>query len=373
MMALLLLAFVGCGGEDSTSESAHLSAAAEDEAAASPVAGKQVAYVLNMARSEIFEECAAACVETAEKLGMTCEVFYSNGDDAAFWEAVRGYAEAGYDGLFLSHGGEDEAYSVLTTLLQNHPVLKIVTFDTNFVDAAGETQSIPGVTQFFQNDADLADASLGYICDELHPESRPVRVLKLWLPDYIAAFERRDIGYRAYEEMGRIETVATLGPSDVMEPTASVAAALKETLSVLGEDEVDVIWAAYDAYAQGAYQALAELGVDIPIVSIDLSDEDIACMLAEDASWMASAYTDFRYNGEQGMRILALEMTNDYEAITDPLSGFASNYLEIPASLVTAEDLREGEIASLTDLRAARGEVPEWLATSDWLVEAIGY
>ena len=56
-----------------------------------------------------------------------------------------------------------------------------------------------------------------------------------------------------------------------------------------------------------------------------------------DSVWKACAYTDFSENGEMGMRILALEMADDYEAITDPRSGLPTDYIEIPASLLTAE------------------------------------
>lgn len=48
-------------------------------APASPVAGKKVAYILNMSSSEIFQLCANQCEETAEKLGMECDVFFPTG------------------------------------------------------------------------------------------------------------------------------------------------------------------------------------------------------------------------------------------------------------------------------------------------------
>ncbi len=341
---------------------------------ASPVSGKKTAYILNMPSSDIFELCADQCTQTAQKLGMTCDVFYSDGDDEAFKKQITDCAESGYDGLFLSHGGEAYSFNFLSDLLKEYPDLKIVTFDTQFKDENGEIQTIEGVTQFFQDDAGLAEELLNYTCTQLYPDKRPVNILKVWIPDYIAAFDRREVGYKKYADEGKINTVEVIAPKDYNNAEESVYNVMKETLAAYSEEDIDAVWAAYDVYAQGCYKAIKELGLKIPIVSVDLSSTDIQCMLEEGSSWKACACTDFKANGEQGIRILALELNGDYEDIKTPATGETTNYLEMPASLITRDMLKENTtIENIYDVAPKEyGDVQNYV-TNDWLKACIGY
>ena len=86
----------------------------------SPIEGKKVAYIINIPQSEIFTLCANQCVETSKKLGMTCDTYYSNGNDEAFKQKVKEYADKNYDGLFLSHGGREYSYNLITDIINEH-------------------------------------------------------------------------------------------------------------------------------------------------------------------------------------------------------------------------------------------------------------
>lgn len=371
--ALLLasaLLFTGCGNteEQKTSDSTT-------SQSVSPVEGKKIAYILNMASSEIFQLCANQCKKTAESLGMTCDVFFSDGDDTAFQNYISTCAAGDYDGLYLSHGGQDYSYTFLTELLEDYPELKIVTFDTQFKDASGQEQTIDGVTQFFQDDKDLAASLLDYICEDLYPDKDTVNILKVWVgPNYIAAFDRREEGYKEFEEAGKINTVEVIGPTDYSNATASMHDVMEATLMRYDEEEIDAIWVAYDAYAQGCYQALKESGKDIPLVSVDICNLDIQYMLEENSQWKACACTDFKANGEQGVRILAMEMNDDYGEITAPGSDDAVNYLEMPATLIT-QDILESDttIENIYEVAPDTYGNVENYVTSDWLRECIGY
>ena len=174
---------------------------------------------MQMAPSDIFEMWAQSAQETATALGMEFQAFFCDGSDEQWQDTVAQCAAEGYDGLLLSHGGEDYAYSFLSELLQQYPQLKIVTFDTLFKDSAGQTQKLAGVTQFFQQDAQFSELLLDYICQSLYPQKvaagEPINILKVWVgPGYLSAFDRREVGYAAYEQQGLIKTVATIGPVD---------------------------------------------------------------------------------------------------------------------------------------------------------------
>lgn len=369
LMALLIF-LTGCGSSGGQEPSDGL-----ESQSVSPVEGKKIAYILNMPSSEIFQLCANQCKKTADSLGMTCDVFFSDGDDTTFQNYISTCAAGGYDGLYLSHGGQDYSYTFLTGLLQDYPDLKIVTFDTQFKDASGQAQTIDGVTQFFQDDAGFATSLLDYICDELCPDKETVNILKVWVgPNYIAAFDRREIGYQEFEAAGKIHTVEVIGPTDYNNATASMHDVMEATLMRYEEDDIDAIWVAYDAYAQGCYQALKESGKNIPLVSVDICNMDIQYMLETDSQWKACACTDFKANGEQGVRILALELNGDYDAITAPGSAAATNYIEMPATLITQDILNsDTTIENIYDVVPdTYGNVANYV-TCGWLKECIGY
>lgn len=333
----------------------------------SPVAGKKVAYILNMAPSGIFQLCAERCQEVSKALGMTCDVFFSNGSDQTFKDQITSCALKGYDGLYLSHGGKSYSYTFLNKLLEDYPTLKIVTFDTMFEDNSGNARKIRGVTQFFQDDADLAGKLLNYGCDELVPEKKPLNVLKVWVgPNYLASFDRREVGYKAFEDSGMIHTVEVIGPKDFENAVASMEEVMKSTLQKYEEKDIDLIWVAYDLYAQGCYPALKESGMKIPLVSVDICKQDIDFMKEKNSMWKACACTDFKANGEQGIRILALQLNNQYDLITAPGSQEPTDFIEMPASLITQNHVFNGETPVSYGNKAN-------FVTSNWLKKYLGY
>ena len=180
---LCTISLVGCGGTtqpDSTSTTAD-----------SPLAGKKVAYIMQMAPSDIFQMWSQSAQETAEGLGMEYDAFFCGGSDLRWQDTISQCAAAGYDGLLLSHGGQNYAYTFLKDLLQQYPDLKIAAFDTQFKDSSGQTQALAGVTQFFQQDAQFAQLLLEYVCEELYPEKtaagEPVNILKVWVgPNFLS-------------------------------------------------------------------------------------------------------------------------------------------------------------------------------------------
>jgi simple sugar transport system substrate-binding protein len=350
-----------------------------DTAKVSPVAGKKVAYILNLASSDIFQLCANQCVETSEALGMTCDIYFSNGNDATWQDYISTCAAKGYDGLFLSHGGQNYSYTFIKKIMKQYPNLKIVTFDTQFRDSNGDVQKIPGVTQFFQDDAGFATALLDYICDDICPDKVaagvPVKVLKVWVgPNYLSPFDRRQVGYAAFEKTGKIKTIETIGPTDYNNAESSMTDVTASTLAKYKKGDIDAVWVTYDAYGRGVYKALMESGMDIPMVSVDICNTDIQNMQAANSVWKACACTDFKSNGEQGIRLLALEMNGDYDCIKDPTTGMQTDWYEMPVSVIEQSDLTpDTTLENLYDVAPATYGAVENLSTCDWMVKAIGY
>ena len=345
----------------------------------SPMAGKRIAYITLSGMSGIFEMWWESAKATAELLEMEIDAFFCGNSDATWQDTVLECAADGYDGLLLSHGGSSYAYTFLTDLLNQYPKLKIVTFDTPFVDLDGRVQKIAGVTQFFQRDAELAELLVEYILYDLYPEKvaagESVNIVKVWVgPNFNSPFDRRQAGYAKYEDAGLINTLETIAPSDFGHAEASMADVAAATLAKYERGEIDAFWCCYDSYANGVYAALTQGGHDIPMVSVDISDADIAKMAASSSPWKACATTNWSYNGELGVRVLALELAGEYDKIIDPITGAASDWLEIPPTIVTQDMVKGGEInvSNLDTVAGSSYSDRSWMPTADWMARLLG-
>lgn len=278
-----------------------------------PLQGKRIAYILNVVSTDIFQLAAKAAKETAEALGATCDVYFTDTDNVRFQDTVSTCANQGYDAMFLSHGNQETSYDLVTGLVEKD--IKVVCFDTQFVDASGANVTIEGVTQMFQDDQGMAAMLLDYILD-MYPEKvdagEPVKILKIWRGPGISPFDRRQEAYLEYEEKGLIETLEVLAPADPKNGESSMTDVMAAALPKYPEGSIDAIWCCYDAYGRGAYVALSEAGrTDIPMVSVDISNQDINYMMDGSGVWQACATVDFTTIGQQGVRILAMMLKGE--------------------------------------------------------------
>jgi simple sugar transport system substrate-binding protein len=165
----------------------------------------------------------------------------------------------------------------------------------------------------FQSDQEMARLSLDYICDVLFKGvNRPIKVLKLWRGPGIPPFDRRQETYKKYEEQKKITTLEVLGPSNPADQEGSMATVVASVLPKYPKGSVDVIWSAYDAFSRGAYKALIEANrTDVPLVSIDISNQDINFMRAPDKIWKVCVATHFPNVGISALRLIALKLNGD--------------------------------------------------------------
>ena len=357
-----------------------VNAFASSDAVESPVAGKKIAYIMYMTPATIFQMWSDSFTETAEALGMEADTFFCN-DSADTWkQTIEQCAQGGYDGLMISHGGQEYAWDFLTGILEQYPDLKIVTFDTPFKDANGDVATIDGVVQFFQQDAGFAATLVDEIL-AMYPEKteagEAVNILQVQQgAGYNSPFDRRQVGYQPYEDEGKIKTVERIAPIDDQNATSSMRDVTAATLPKYAEGEIDGIWCCYDAYAQGVYQALVEAGSDIPMVSVDICNEDIQFM-QEGKNWKACATTNWTSNGEFACRVLALEMADQYDDIKAASCYYEDPgmWMEIPSVIVTQEQVMSKEGVNIENL----GEVADasyldksWMPTCDWMDAILG-
>jgi simple sugar transport system substrate-binding protein len=204
----------------------------------------------------------------------------------------------------------------------------------------------------------MAQMTLDYITNELFKDlKRPVNVLKLWRGPGIPPFDRRQEIYKKFEESGKIKTLEVLGPSNPADSEGSIATVVASILPKYPKGRVDVIWSAYDAYARGAYKALIEAKrTDIPIVSIDISNQDINLMRAKDGIWKVCVATHFENVGITGVRILAMKLNGDKTPDT---------YILSPSLIKASQLTPEANVTNLGTIVQGYGvnndNLPDWM------------
>lgn len=321
--------------------------------------GYKIAYILNTTSTEIFQMAVNGAKETAEALGMTLDAYFTDTDNVKFQDYVNTCANQGYDAMFLSHGNQETAYDLVKGLVEKG--IKVVCFDTQLINENGEKTSIEGVTQMFQDDQKLADLTLDYICNVIYPDKvankEPIKVLKIWRGPGISPFDRRQETYVKYEEQGLIETLEVLGPTDPSNAEASMSQVIAAALPKYPAGTVDAIWGCYDAYTRGAYVALLEAGrTDIPVVSVDISNQDINYMLDGNNIWKACSTVDFTTIGQQGIRILAMKLNGEE----------TESVYNLTPSLVTYDQLdKNSNVLNLRDYVEGYGVNNDHI--SDWM------
>lgn len=370
VFALTMLAGCGRSAESNVEESKMQSETVQTNAD-NPVQGKKVAYVMLLPSSTIFQMWKDSCAQLCEKLGVQFDFFFCDGDFNKWQDTIRTCASAGYDGLLLSHGNQDGSYVFLKEITEQYPDLKIVTFDTQFY-TDGQYQKIPGITQMFQQDKSLVTVLLDQMVEKF---GEGVRLIKIWRgPNFNSPFDRREEGWAEYEKAGKIKTIGEVQPlQDSVDSANTVTAAY---LQGIKREDVDGIIAYYDMYGQGVYNAILENdqfngqnGTALPMASVDIDSVDVTNMQARPDVWTAAGTTDWTLNGELGMRILMLELANEYDKIYDPATGQKGvDVVEVPGTAIKAADLKpDSTIQNLGEVAGETYGNLDYLSETDWM------
>ena len=392
VLATAMIAGLSACGSGSTASSSKSSSAASSKSEAvaatstaassvtvntdNPVAGKKVAYIMLLPSATIFQMWKDSCANLCKAMGVDFDFFFCDGDFNKWQDTIRTCAEAGYDGLVVSHGNQDGSYVFLKEIHDSYPDMKIVTFDTQFY-TDGEYQKIDGVTQMFQQDKSLVTVLLDSMIEakKERGEDGPVRLIKVWRgPNYNSPFDRREVGWEEYEKAGKIETVGEVQPlEDSVDSANTVTAAYLQTVN---RDDVDGIISFYDLYGQGVYNAILENdnmngnnGDALPMASVDIDNVDVTNMQTRPDIWTAAGTTDWTMNGEIAMRILFLEMADDYDDIYDPATGKKGvDVVEVPGTAILAKNLKsDSTVENLGDIAGETYGNLDYLSEASWM------
>ena len=378
LSAMMVSSLAACTKQE-TSQAASATVETTQSAAVAdvtnPVAGKKVAYIMLLPSATIFQMWKDSCNDLCTKLDVKFDFFFCDGDFNKWQDTIRTCASAGYDGILVSHGNQDGSYVFLKEIKDQYPKLEIVAFDTQFY-ADGEYKKIEGVTQMFQQDQSLVTVLLDQMVEKY---GEGVRLIKVWRgPNYNSPFDRREVGWKEYEEAGKIVTVGEVQPlQDSVDSSNTVTAAYLQSLK---REDVDGIIAYYDLYGQGVYNAIIEndnfngkKGAPLSMASVDIDPVDITNMQTKPEIWTAAGTTDWTLNGEIAMRLLLLQMAGETDKIYDPASKkMGVDVVEVPGSAILASSLKEN--STVENLGEIAGETYgnlDYLSETDWMPKTL--
>ncbi len=275
--------------------------------------GKKVAVVRNLAAGDHTQQFLDGCVSEGTAFGFTVDTYVTDGDDAKTQEVVAQVISKGYDGIILSHGQLSYTYDMLKPARDKG--IEVVTFDSmpfKNGDASGEL--LQGVTSTAQDDYALAELSLGFMMKEFEDNGGqyPMKVLKTFMGPGVPPLDRRNEIYTKLESEGKIKTVEVIAPSDTANVRGDMTNKTAAILPKYPEGAVDAIWGCYDELAKGVLQALNDAGrTDIPMYTIDISNDDIQLMTSNSDVWKSTAAVDPKLIGIVDMRLLAMKFAGE--------------------------------------------------------------
>ena len=139
----------------------------------------------------------------------------------------------------------------------------------------------------------------------------PMKVLKTFMGPGVPPLDRRNVVYTKLEQEGKIKTVEVIAPSDPANARGDMTNKTAAILPKYSKGSVDAIWGCYDELAKGVLQSLNDAKrTDIPMYTIDISNDDIQLMLKNKDVWKSTAAVDPKLIGIVDTRLLAKKFLN---------------------------------------------------------------
>lgn len=264
----------------------------------------KVAVIRNLPSDDHTTQFLDGARTEGESFGFEVDTYISDGDDARFQDLVSQAINSNYDGMIISHGKDSYSYDMLKPAIDKD--MEVVTFDT---EALKDGEQLAKITSTAQNDALLAEYSLD---EAIHFSKNEVpNIIKITVGG-IVPLDNRDVIYKEYEEAGKINTLQEIGPQNMDSVITDITSATNSILSTYDDGEIDMVWAAWDELAKGAYNAIKDNNRnDVPMVSIDVSNQDINMMTEENSNWLSTAAVDPNLIGVMNMRLLAKKFAGE--------------------------------------------------------------
>jgi simple sugar transport system substrate-binding protein len=335
--AVSALTLTACSQGSSASNGAPATASAAASAAAPSAtvpaafaAGKvHIALVRQLSAGDYYEQWLAGAQREAKALNVSLDVSSAdtNNDRQALnlQQAINSKADA----VIVDHGFQDTmAPSIAKAVAANIPV---VAFDVD----AGSSK----VISLDQSDAQIATQSLSVLRTDT---SGTAKVIYVYVAGYAPLDKRNTVWEQFKKDNPGIDQVAKIG---VVNSSTAAAVADQAKAALQANPGVTAIFAPYDDFAKGAVQAINELGLagKVKVYGADISTADIGVITAANSPWVATSATDPGNVGAVAVRAAALRVAGLPVA----------DSIEIPPTLISQQQLRDGKIANIAQLAGA--------------------
>lgn len=289
----------------------------------------------------------------AQRYGIELSVIDANNNLARMADGIENAVNNKVDVILISHGKADALQQAVEKALAAG--IHVIVFDNDFVAAPGQ---YPGkITSIDQYDLMMGLISQMILVQELDGAGRVIY-------NRVANVPPTDKRHRIWSggilpTYPGIEVINTidLGTDNPM-PRAQTAL---ETLLTTQKD-VDAVYAVWDEYAKGFYNAIVASGKTIPLYSVDMSDQNLAMMQARPDIWRASAAVDSAVVGHVQIRLGLKALAGEH----------IPRYYSLTPVLVKADDLppaseKRVTMLDLADYYDGWGSTNEFL--EPWMLE----
>ncbi|MGG1517513.1 sugar ABC transporter substrate-binding protein [Paenibacillus oryzisoli] len=297
----------GCGSKESTSGATP--AASASAGAASDLAGKKIALVMQFNTGTFSSQYVEGVKEQVEKLGGKVTVFVADTDLAKMASNLDAAVNQKFDGILIDHGTAEALEAGVKKALDKK--IPVVSFDSIL--------TVPGVTSLEQGDQKMAEATLEQLAKDAGGKGN---IVKIWVAGF-APMERRQEAYQAFQKKyPDIKEIAAFGTAQdpALDSQTQMEAILKKYPN---KGDITAVWTAWDEFAKGASRAIQQAGrTEIKVYGIDLSDEDLQMLQDPKSPWVASSAVDPKDIGRVQVRYLYQKLHGDQtpdKVVLDPV------------------------------------------------------
>ncbi|ANU21912.1 sugar ABC transporter substrate-binding protein [Planococcus donghaensis] len=352
LVTLLLIGIVlgACQPKGEVTEE-KTSSETEAKTSAHPLAGKEIALIMQINLGTFSAQYIAGVEEQIENFGGKVTVFTSEGDLAKMASNLDAAINQGVDGILIDHGTKEALNQGVEKALEKG--ISVVAFDAGI--------DMDGVVSLEQGDQQMAQMTLEKLAQDNEGKAN---IVKIWTAGF-APMERRQIAYEKFlADNPNIQEVTAFGSATsntALDTQSQMEAILKQYPN---EGEITAVWASWDEFAKGAVRAIEQAGrTDIKVYGIDMSDEDLQLMQKENSPWLASAAVDPTDIGCIQVRYLYQLLNGEQpeeKVILEPIFIEAQNLPEEAVTTDKLSDYIEGwgssEQGYTDDLRELEGQ-----------------
>lgn len=289
----------------------------------------------------------------AARYGIDLSVIDANNDLAKMSEGIDNAVTNKMDAILISHGKADGLIDSVKRALEAG--IPVIVFDNDF--NIPEEIHKGKLVSLDQYDLMMGLLSQMALVQELDGKGKIVynRVANVPPTDKRHRIWQGGI-LPTYTGLEVINTI-DLGTDNPM-PKAQTAL---ETLLTTTE-EIDAVYGVWDEYAKGFYNAIVASGKEIPLFSVDISDQDLAMMQDHPEIWRASAAVDPTIVGQVQVRLALKAIAGEK----------IPRYYSLKPVLVRADDLpskdeKRVSMAELSEYYEGWGYTEDFL--EDWMLE----